>query len=266
MNELQKEMSIIDHLRDLRKFLIHSILAIFVGAIIVAINIKYVFDHIIFAPKNPDFITYRKLCEFSESLCIKKIPIQITNLQMTGQFSAHVWTSIVFGIVIAFPYILYELWKFIRPALYEQEKKAGIMFIVVSSVLFSLGILFGYYIITPLSINFFGNYNITDQITNQIKLASYLSMIRTTILANGIVFELPVIIFFLAKFGLITSGFLRENRKYAIILVLILAAFITPPDLISQIIVAIPLLILYEVSIYIAKMIEKKQRTDITTT
>jgi len=264
MNEVQKEMTIIDHLRDLRKFLINSILAIFVGAIIVALNIKYVFDHIIFAPKNPDFITYRKLCEFSEALCIKEIPIQITNLQMTGQFSAHVWTSIVFGIILAFPYILYELWKFIRPALYEHEKKAGITFIVVSSLLFGLGILFGYFIITPLSINFFGNYNITDQITNQIKLSSYLSMIRTTILANGIVFELPVIIFFLAKFGLITSDFLRENRKYAVILVLILAAFITPPDLISQIIVAIPLLILYEVSIYIAKMIEKKQGTDIT--
>ncbi len=257
----QQEMSIIDHLRDLRKFLIHSILAILVGAIIVGFNIKYVFDHIIFAPKNPDFITYRMLCKVSEALCIKKIPITITNMQMTGQFSAHIWTSIVLGIIIAFPYILYELWKFIKPALYEHEKKYGVLFIVVSSILFILGVLFGYFIITPLSVNFFGNYQTSNEITNMIKLSSYLSMIRSTVLANGIVFELPVIIYFLAKFGLITSDFLKENRKYAIILVLVLAAFITPPDIISQIIVAIPLIILYEISIYIAKWVEKKSGT-----
>ncbi len=263
MNDVKKEMSIIDHLRDLRKFLIHSILGILVGAIFVGLNIKFVFDHIIFAPKNPDFITYRLMCRMSEALCIDKIPIQITNLQMTGQFSAHIWTSIVFGLVIAFPYIIYELWKFIRPALYENEQKMGLTFIFVSSFLFMLGIMFGYFVIAPLSINFFGNYTITDQITNQIKLASYLSMIRTTILANGIVFELPVIIFFLAKGGIVSSHFLKVNRKYAVILVLVLAAFITPPDVISQIIVAIPLLILYEASIYIAKWIEKGRGTDL---
>ncbi len=184
-------------------------------------------------------------------------------MQMTGQFSARVWTSIVLGIIIAFPYILYELWKFIRPALYEHERKYGILFIVVSSVLFLLGVLFGYYIITPLSVNFFGNYQTSNEITNMIKLSSYLSMIRSTVLANGIVFELPVIIYFLAKFGLVSSDFLKENRKYAIVLVLILAAFITPPDIISQVIVAIPLLILYEVSIYIAKWVEKKPGTDL---
>ncbi len=259
----QQEMTIIDHLRDLRKFLMHSIIAILVGAVIVGLNIKFVFDHIIFAPKNPDFITYRLLCKVSEALCIKEIPITITNMQMTGQFSAHIWTSIVLGIIIAFPYILYELWKFIRPALYEHERKYGILFIVVSSFLFLLGVLFGYYIITPLSVNFFGNYQTSNEITNMIKLSSYLSMIRSTVLANGIVFELPVIIYFLAKFGLVSSDFLKENRKYAIVLVLILAAFITPPDIISQVIVAIPLLILYEVSIYIAKWVEKKPGTDL---
>ena len=265
MTEPQKEMSIIDHLNDLRKFLLHSAIGIVVGASIVAMNIKFVYDKIIFAPKNPDFITYRIFCKISEALCIKEIPINIINRQMSGQFSAHIWTSITFGIILAFPYILYELWKFIEPALYKEEKKHGITFIIVSSVLFILGILFGYFVITPLSVNFLGNYSVTGEIVNNIDLASYNSLVRTTVLANGIVFELPVIIYFLAKMGLITSDFLRNNRKYALVVILLLAAIITPPDVISQIIVGIPLMILYEISIYIAKLVEKKQ-TDLTVT
>jgi len=262
MNE-QKEMSIIDHLNDLRKFLFHSAVGVFFGAIIIAFNIQWVFDKIIFAPKNPDFITYRMFCRISEALCIKEIPIHIINRQMSGQFSAHIWTSLIFGIIIAFPYILYELWKFIKPALYEQEKKYGLVFILITSALFILGILFGYYVITPLSVNFLGNYFVTGEIQNNIDLSSYNSLVRTTVLANGIVFELPVIIFFLAKMGLIDADFLRNNRKYAIVLVLLLAAIITPPDIISQIIVAIPLMILYEISIYIAKIVGKQNGTEL---
>jgi len=263
MTEQQKDMSIIDHLNDLRKFLMHSAIGIVVGAAIVAMNIQFVYDKIIFAPKNPSFITYRLFCKISDALCIQDIPINIINRQMAGQFSAHIWTSIIFGIIIAFPYIIYELWKFIKPALYEEEKKYGIAFIVVSSILFILGILFGYYVITPLSVNFLGNYFVTGEIQNNIDLSSYNSLVRTTVLANGIVFELPIIIYFLAKMGLVTADFLRNNRKYALVLVLLLAAIITPPDIISQIIVAIPLMILFEVSIFIAGFVEKKQ-TDLT--
>ncbi len=259
----QKEMSIIDHLNDLRKFLFHSAIGVLIGAAVIAFNIQWVFDKIIFAPKNPDFITYRMFCRISEALCIKEIPIHIINRQMSGQFSAHIWTSLIFGIIIAFPYILYELWKFIKPALYEQEKKYGLVFILITSALFILGILFGYYVITPLSVNFLGNYFVTGEIQNNIDLSSYNSLVRTTVLANGIVFELPVIIFFLAKMGLIDADFLRNNRKYAIVLVLLLAAIITPPDIISQIIVAIPLMILYEISIYIAKIVGKKNGTEL---
>jgi len=266
MTEQEKEMSIIDHLNDLRKFLMHSAIGIVVGAAIIAMNIQYVYDKIIFAPKNPDFITYRLFCKISEALCIKEIPIHIINRQMAGQFSAHIWTSIIFGIIIAFPYILYELWKFIKPALYEEEKKYGLAFIVISSILFMLGILFGYYVITPLSVNFLGNYFVTSEIQNNIDLASYNSLVRTTVLANGIVFELPIIIYFLAKMGLVSADFLRNNRKYALVLVLLLAAIITPPDIISQIIVAIPLMILFEVSIFIAGFVEKKQSTEISKT
>jgi sec-independent protein translocase protein TatC len=261
--DTQKEMSIIDHLNDLRKFLFHSAVGVMVGAVIIAMNIQWVYDKIIFAPKNPDFITYRLFCQISEALCIKEIPIHIINRQMSGQFSAHIWTSLIFGIIIAFPYILYELWKFIKPALYEQEKKYGLVFILVTSVLFIAGILFGYYVITPLSVNFLGNYFVTAEIQNNIDLSSYNSLVRTTVLANGIVFEMPVIIYFLAKMGLIDEKFMRNNRKYAIVLVLLLAAIITPPDIISQIIVAIPLMILYEISIYIAKIVGKSGGNEI---
>ncbi len=264
MMETQKEMSIIDHLNDLRKFLFHSAIAVAVGAAIIAINIQYVYDKIIFAPKNPDFITYRMFCKISEALCIKDIPINIINRSMSGQFSAHIWTSIIFGLIIAFPYIIYELWKFIKPALYDNEKKMGLSFIIISSLLFILGILFGYYVITPLSVNFLGNYFVTSEIKNNIDLASYNSLVRTTVLANGIVFEMPIIIYFLAKMGLVDDHFLKQNRKYALIIILLLAAVITPPDIVSQIIVAIPLLFLYEVSIYVAKIVGKKYSTDLT--
>jgi sec-independent protein translocase protein TatC len=263
MNE-QKEMTIIDHLNDLRKFLFRSALGVMAGAAIIAVKIQWVYDNIIFAPKNPDFITYRFFCQISEPLCIDSIPINIINRQMAGQFSAHIWTSIVFGIIIAFPYILYELWKFIKPALYEQEKKYGLVFIFTTSFLFILGILFGYYVITPLSVNFLGNYFVTGEIENNIDLSSYNSLVRTTVLANGIIFELPVIIYFLAKMGIVDAAFLRNNRKYAIVLVLLLAAIITPPDIVSQIIVAIPLSILYELSIFIAKYTGEKYAADLS--
>jgi len=259
----QKNMTIIDHLNDLRKFLFRSAVAVMIGAVIIALNIQNVYDHIIFAPKNPDFITYQLFCKISKALCIEEIPINIINRQMAGQFSAHIWTSVIFGVIIAFPYILYELWKFIKPALYENERKYGLLFITVSSFLFFIGILFGYFVITPLSVNFLGNYFVTSEIVNNIDLASYNSLVRTTILANGVVFELPIIIYFLSKMGLVDDVFLRNNRKYALVLVLLLAAIITPPDIVSQIIVAIPLMILYEVSIYIAKFTGKKYNTDI---
>lgn len=261
-----KEMGIIDHLNDLRKFLWHSVLGVAVGAGIVALNITYVYDHILFAPKNVDFITYKLFCKISDALCIDKIPINIINRQMAGQFSAHIWTSITIGVIIAFPYIIYELWKFIKPALYSHEKKSGMTFMIASSVLFLIGIMFGYYIITPLSINFLGNYFVTGEIVNNIDLSSYNSLVRTTVLANGIVFELPIIIYFLAKMGLVTDTFMKENRKYAIVIVLLLSAIITPPDIISQVIVAIPLSILYEISIYIAKIVGKKTSEDLTVT
>ncbi|NPA46164.1 MAG: twin-arginine translocase subunit TatC [Chlorobi bacterium] len=253
-----REMSLIDHLRDLRKMIIRSFVAVMVGATLVFMNKTIVFDRILFAPLKTDFITYRLFCRLSEALCIDKIPITLISRQLQGQFAVHIWTAVYGGIIIAFPYILYELWKFISPGLYPEEQRYGKRFVWVSSFLFFTGVLFGYYIITPLVINFLGNYQISGQVENLVDIKSYISNVRTTVLANGLVFELPVIIYFFTKLGLVDSAFLRRNRKYAVVIILITAAIITPPDIFSQIVVAIPLLLLYEVSIWVAKLIEKK--------
>ncbi len=182
---------------------------------------------------------------------------------MAGQFSAHIWTSIWAGVIVGFPYILYELWKFISPGLYEKERKYSRGFILIASLLFFIGVLFGYYVVAPLSINFLGSYTVSEEVFNDIDLASYISTVRASVLACGIVFELPIVIYFLTKVGLVTPEILKKYRKIALVLVLILSAIITPPDVASQIIVAVPVLILYQVSIYISKVVikrEEKQR------
>ncbi len=259
MSETFKEMSLIDHLNDLRKFIWRSFMAILAGGVVIFSARSFVFDKILFAPIDPGFVSYRYFCKIFKIFCNTKIPIQLISRQLQGQFSVHIWTSVYLGIVIAFPYIIYEFWKFISPGLYEKEKRAGKKFVFITTFLFFTGVLFGYYVITPLVVQFLTNYTISDKVSNFVDIKSYISNVRTTILAVGLVFELPVIIYFLAKLGLITSRFMKENRKYAVLLILALSAIITPPDVFSQIMVSIPLLILYEISIYIAKMIEKKQ-------
>jgi len=152
-----------------------------------------------------------------------------------------------------FPYIIFEFWKFISPGLYEKERKNARGFIFIASILFFIGVLFGYYIVTPLSINFLGNYSVSSEIFNDFDLSSYIGLLRASVLASGIIFELPIIIYFLTRVGIVTPEFLRKNRKISLVVVLSLSAIITPPDIASQIIVSIPILILYEVSILLQK-------------
>lgn len=178
---------------------------------------------------------------------------------MAGQFSAHIWTSIWAGVILAFPYIIYELWRFISPGLYENERSVARGFIIIASLLFFMGVAFGYYLIAPLSVNFLGTYTVSKEVANQIDLSSYIAVVRSSVISCGLVFELPIIIYFLAKLGLITPEFMRKYRRHAVILVLLLAAIITPPDVASQIIVAIPIMILYEVSIFISAYVIKKE-------
>ena len=259
------EMSFLDHLEELRWHLIRSVIAILIIAVLAFIFKDFIFDVLLFGPKKNDFITYKWFCSISQSIgqgnsfCIDELPFRIQSRTMAGQFSAHLWTSILAGFILAFPYIIFEFWKFISPGLYENERKNARGFIFIASLLFFFGILFGYYIVTPLSINFLGNYSVSSEIFNDFDLNSYIGLLRASVLASGIIFELPIIVYFLTKIGIITPAFLRKNRKISLVLVLSLSAIITPPDIASQIIVSIPILMLYEVSILISRMVVKKQ-------
>ena len=264
MSEEQKEMSFLNHLEVLRWTLVRSSMAIFAFGMVAFTMKDFIFNRIILAPKSADFITYRFLCKVSKSLgtdglCIDSIPFIVQSRTMAGQFSAHIWTSLAFGFILAFPYIIYEVWKFLKPALYENEKKNARSFIIITSILFFIGILFGYYIITPLSVNFLGSYQVADEVKNNFDLSSYTGLLKASCLSSGFIFEMPIIIYFLTKLGLVTPEFLKTYRKYALVLVLILAAIITPPDIISQVIVAIPMIILYETSIKISQIIVRKE-------
>lgn len=260
------EMSFLDHLEVFRWVLIRSTIAILIGAAVAYNFSDFIFDVVIFGPKDGNFITYRWFCELAtqydldKSFCIQELPFQLQNRTMEGQFAMLIWTSITVGFIIAFPFILWELWKFVSPALYEKEKKNIKYFIAIASFLFFLGVAFGYFILTPLSINFLANLTISTQVENQIDIDSYIGLVKTTSLATGLIFELPIVIFFLAKLGLVTPKFLRDYRKYAIVIMLIIAAIVTPPDVISQTIVTIPLWILYEISIFIAQFVTKKDK------
>lgn len=260
----EKEMSFLDHLEELRWHLVRSTFAVLIMAVVAFIFKGFVFDVLIFGPTRPSFATYRMFCSISQamgmdSFCFQEMPFSIQSRKMAGQFSTHLWTSIYAGIIVAFPYILYELWKFISPGLRENERKSSRGFIVIASFLFFLGVLFGYYVISPLSINFLGNYQVSAEVKNQFDLESYIALVRTSVLACGIVFELPILMYILTKIGLVTPEALRKYRKISIVIILILSAVITPPDVVSQIIVAIPILVLYEVSIYISKIVIKNQ-------
>lgn len=260
----EKEMSFLDHLEELRWHLVRSTVAVLILAVIAFIFKSFIFDTLIFGPTRPDFFTYRMFCEISRSMgmdafCFQEMPFNIQSRKMAGQFSAHMWTSIYAGIIVAFPYILYEFWKFISPGLKAKERKSSKGFIAIASVLFFLGVLFGYYLVTPLSINFLGNYQVSKEVINQFDLESYISLVRTSVLACGIVFELPILMYILTRVGLVTPEALRKYRKFALIIVLVLSAIITPPDIVSQIIVAIPILVLYEVSIFISKYVIRNQ-------
>lgn len=268
MAKVQKdaaEMSFLDHLEELRWHLIRATLAVVLAAAVAFFLKSFIFDILLFGPTNADFITYDLFCRLSTAVgveggfCFDEMPFTIQSRTMGGQFSAHVWTAITAGFIIAFPYVLYELWKFIAPALHNNERKNARGFIFVSSLLFFAGVLFGYYLITPLSINFLGKYQVSEKVLNEFDIGSYISLVRSSVIACGLIFELPIVIYFLTKIGLVTPEFLRKYRKFALVIVLIISAIITPPDILSQIIVAIPVLILYEIGIIISRIVARNE-------
>jgi sec-independent protein translocase protein TatC len=255
--EGEAEMSFIDHLEALRWHIIRAAIAVVVFSLVAFFSKEFLFHTLILGPSRSDFWTYRMLCKLgtlvgSEGACENQVNFIIQNREMSGQLAMHISTSFMAGICLTFPYLFWELWRFIKPGLYphERQNSQGAVFFV--SVLFILGLLFGYYIAAPLSINFLASYTVDSSIENQIDLQSYLSTLTTMTLSCAFVFELPMIVFFLAKAGLVTPEIMRLYRKHAIVVILIIAAVITPPDVTAQIIVTIPILLLYELSIYIA--------------
>ncbi|MCH8553773.1 MAG: twin-arginine translocase subunit TatC [Schleiferiaceae bacterium] len=269
MSKAQKspdEMSFLEHLEALRWHLVRAAIAIVFMGLIAFLQPAILFDVLIFGPKEPDFVTYRMFCEGSQALGIKEVfcfdemPFQILNTKMAGQFSTHIWVSFLAGIIFAFPYLFWEIWRFIKPGLKESERAYSRGVIFFSSLLFAGGVLFGYFLIVPLSVQFLGSYQISAQITNLIDLSSFISTVTSVTLACGILFELPIIVYFLSKTGIITPEMMRTYRKHALVVILILAAVITPPDLSSQVLVAVPVLILYEISIRVSKVVNKKAK------
>lgn len=261
-----QEMSFLDHLEVLRWHLIRSTIAVVLIGIVAFIFRKFLFEVIIFGPSYPEFVSYDILCKISNVIGMEKgcigegdLDFIVQSRKVAGQFNAAIWTSITAGVVIGFPYILYEFWKFIAPGLYEKERKHSRGFIVIASLLFFLGALFGYFVIAPLSVNFLASFKIADIVQNEFDIDSYIGLVRASVLAAGFIFELPIVIYFLTKIGLVTPQFLRTYRKYALVIVLILAAVITPPDISTQVIVAVPILILYEISIWISHIVVKKE-------
>jgi len=261
------EMSFLDHLEALRWHLVRSIVSVMVFAIVAFVFKDFIFSGIIIAPKTPEFFTNRNLCAFgtwvgAKALCINSDPFQLININMAGQFTTHIMVSMIIGLIFAFPYLIFEMWRFIKPALYDKEQKytRGAVFYI--SLLFILGVLFAYFVIIPLSVHFLGSYQVSEEVVNQINLISYITLVSGIALAVGIIFELPILIYFLTKVGLLTPEFLKKYRKHALVVLLALSAIITPPDVFSQILVVIPLMALYEVGIRLSKNIIKKEQME----
>jgi len=268
MKDTQRsEMTFLEHLEELRWHIVRSVLAITLFGIVAFLFKEIVFDGILMAPSRPEFWTNNFLCQFGqridlEILCINSKELILQNTVVSGQFMAHIKISIIAGLILSFPYIIYEFWRFIRPALYNNEQKHAKGAIFYISLLFALGLLFGYYIISPLSINFLYNYQVSEIVRNIPTLTSYVGLVAAIALASGLLFELPVMVYFLSNIGLVTPEFLRNYRKHALVVILLVSAIITPPDIFSQILIAVPLLVLYEISIVISRRVERKKQRE----
>jgi len=257
-------MTFLEHLEVLRGHLLRSLLSIGVFAVVAFLLKDIIFDHILLAPKSADFWTNRMLCKLgdlvnTDKLCINEVPIQLINIDMSGQFKIHLNIAFYGGLILAAPYVFWQLYRFILPALKEKERKYSKGMVFYTTALFMIGVLFGYFLIVPLTINFLGSYMVSDQVTNQINLRSYIGTVTSLIFSSGLIFELPILVYFLSKVGLMTPRFMRRYRKHALVIILVLSGIITPPDIFSQIMVTIPMYLLYEVSIFISARIERER-------
>ncbi|QDH78330.1 twin-arginine translocase subunit TatC [Echinicola soli] len=265
--EEEEGMSFLDHLEQLRWHLVRSVAAVLIFSVLAFLSKSFVFGQVILGPSKVEFFTYRMLCKVSEALnipalCIDELPFILQSRQMTGQFSMHMTSSLVVGLIVAFPYVFWEVWRFISPGLYSKERNAARGAVFFVSLLFFMGAAFGYYILSPLSINFLSHYRLDPSIANEFDITSYISTLVMLVLASAVMFQLPVVIYFLSMSGLVNAAMLKSYRRHAIVVILLLSAIITPPDVISQLLIAMPILVLYEAGIMIAKRLERRRREE----
>ena len=267
--EGKKEMTFWEHFDELRAVLFRSAAVVVVLMVVVFCFKSFVFDTIIFSPRTSEFIIYRWLNQLSDlkpwlsALRIESFQIELINIEMSAQFFTHMSVSFWLGFVVSIPFILYQLWTFVRPALYPKEKKSIVVSFFFCSILFFTGIVVGYFMVFPLTIKFLGTYQVSDWVENQISLQSYISMFTWLILVMGLVFEMPVLIHLLSRFGIVTKKFLRKYRRHAVIVLLILAAAITPSgDAFTMTMVAMPLYLLYEFSILVCRNQKSAEETE----
>lgn len=264
---VEGEMSFLDHLEELRWHVVRSLCAIVVFTIIGFIYVKWVFNEILLAPARADFPTWRGLCKLGDlignpDLCITDIPLELQSRFMTGQFTITIVSALVLGLILSFPYVIWELWRFIRPGLYAKERKGSRGVVGAVTFLFASGISFGYYVITPLMVYVMVNFKISEAIVNQFDITSYVTTVVLLIFGTGLLFQLPVVIYFLSKIGLVTPGFLRKYRKHSVVIILVVAAIITPPDILSQVLITLPLYLLFEISILISARVERRRKRE----
>ncbi len=262
------EMSFIDHLEELRWHIIRSLIAIFVFTIGAWVFQKEIFGGIIMAPSKSEFWTNRMLCKLADltgvdGLCFKQADFILQSREVSGQFMMALTQSIMVGLLLSFPYFFWEIWRFVKPGLKEKEAKAARGAVFWVSVLFFTGVAFGYYVVSPMAINFLASFKLDDAIQNQFDINDYISLLSTMTLACGITFQLPMIAYVLSMVGILTPQFMREYRRHALVVILIIAAIITPsPDMISQLLVTLPLLGLFEISIGVSARVNKQRQAE----
>jgi sec-independent protein translocase protein TatC len=252
----EKEMSFLDHLEELRWHILRALGATSVVAILVFLLKDFIFNTVIFGPKQPDFITYRFICGISEALCFRPPEFEIITRELGEQFIVHLKVSFFLGLIIAFPYVFWEIWRFVSPGLYAKERKMTRGIVFMCSLLFIMGVLFGYFVISPFAVSFLSSYDVGA--TSAPTLASYVNYMTMFTLPTGLIFELPIVVYFLASLGIIGPESMKQYRKHAFVVILIMSAIITPPDVITQLLITFPLYFLFELSILIAKRVYKE--------
>lgn len=263
-----QEMTFLEHLEELRWHIIRAVGSIVIFAVLAWVYREWIYGVVILGPSKPEFWTYQMMCKVghmmgTDGLCVESINFKLQNIEVGGQFKMALTTAGIVGLLFAFPYAFWEIWRFIKPGLKISEKKAARGAVFFVTLLFFSGVLFGYYVVTPLVINFLANFTLDESIVNEFNIKSYISTIATLTLACGVAFQLPIVIFVLSKAGIVTPAFMREYRKHSVVVILIVAAIITPsPDIFSQVIVALPLFVLYEVGIFVSARVERQRRAD----